>query len=333
MFIRLLAIIFALIVFDSAYSYDLVKLKKEYQRPGSIPNPEDNSYSKAKYDLGWKLFFDPRLSRSNFISCATCHNPGFAWGDGMTTGTGHDMKKLTRRTPTILNLAWGGPYMWDGRAETLEEQALGPIQANAEMNLPMPKLLNKLKDIEGYSPLFAKAFGDEKITPKRIAKAIAVFERTIVSGEAPFDRWIKGNEKAISSSAKKGFALFNGKAKCAECHSGWRFTDDGFHDIGVKSNDIGRAKIIPGIDVLKHAFKTPTLRNIAQRAPYMHNGSEKNLATVVELYNSGGHMKRPNLSPSIKKLNLTKLEKQQLLEFLKTLTSDDKPIAVPVLPL
>ncbi|SMF62847.1 cytochrome-c peroxidase [Pseudobacteriovorax antillogorgiicola] len=306
-------------------------LKKDFQRPDSIPFPDDNQYSAAKYKLGWTLFFDPRLSTSDFISCASCHNPGLAWGDGMATATGHGMNKLGRRTPTILNLAWGELMMWDGREDSLESQALGPIQAAGEMNMPLDTLLPKLKAIAGYGPLFKAAFGDSEVTADRIGKAIATYERKVVSGQAPFDNWIKGDDDAISDSAKRGFALFNGKANCAVCHSGWRFTDDGFHDIGVNSDDLGRGKILE-IEELNHTFKTPTLRNVDQRAPYTHNGSEKTLIDIIDLYNEGGRIKRPTVSEEVRELGLNRQEKVDLVEFLKSLTSDDPAMSIPTLP-
>lgn len=303
-----------------------------YKRPKDTPFPEGNAFSKAREDLGRTLFFDTRLSSSDFISCGTCHNPAYSWGDGLGKGIGHGMKQLGRRTPTILNLAWGQPMFWDGRADGLEEQALGPIASAGEMNLPLEELESKVRGIGGYKELFAKAYPGEAIDRKTIAKAIATFERTVVSGEAPFDRWVKGDEKAVSDSAKRGFVLFNEKANCAVCHSGWRFTDDGFHDIGVPGQDIGRGNVLKEIDSVYFAFKTPTLRNVDHRAPYLHDGSEKNLVDLIEFYNQGGKEKRPSLSEEVKVLNLTADEKADLLAFLKSLTSTDKSIAIPVLP-
>lgn len=303
-----------------------------YSRPSDIPYPKDNEYSKAREELGRALFFDPRLSGSDWISCATCHNPAFSWGDGLPKGIGAGMKGLGRRSPTILNLAWGELMFWDGRAATLEEQALGPIASEGEMNLPHEKLIAKLVAVESYKPLFDKAYPGEGITKATLAKAIATFERTVVSGEAPFDRWIKGDEKALSDSAKRGFVLFNEKALCSQCHSGWRFTDDSFHDIGVAGDDVGRGKIMPDIDVLQFAFKTPTLRNVDHRAPYMHDGSERTLVDVINFYDQGGQVKRPGISEHVKTLGLTPGEKGDLLAFLRTLTSQDRPVAAPMLP-
>jgi cytochrome c peroxidase len=175
-------------------------------------------------------------------------------------------------------------------------------------------------------------FPGKAITVDSIAAAIASYERTIVSGAAPFDRWVSGDEQAISDSAKRGFVLFNGKANCAVCHAGWRMTDDGFHDIGLAdSTDRGRAGIAPGIPQLEHAFKTPTLRNITQRAPYMHDGSVATLAEVIDHYDTG-FVKRPSLDAEMHPLKLTPAEKADLLAFLDTLTSVDAPAVIPVLP-
>ena len=311
---------------------EVVILKAAYKRPTSIPFPEDNPFTEAKAKLGQVLYFDPRLSRSNMQSCASCHNPSFAWGDGLPKGVGDHMNELGRRSPTILNAAWSEALMWDGRFDTLEEQALGPIQAGVEMNMPLDELLEKLSEIEGYRPLFAAAFNGEKdITPEKIAMAIATYERTVISGEAPFDRWIKGQRNAIPASAQRGFQLFNGKARCAACHSGWRFTDDSFHDIGLSDDDIGRGAELPGIVKMQHAFKTPGLRNIDQRAPYMHDGSLKTLADVIEHYDQGG-TKRPSLSNDMHPLGLTEQEKKDLVAFMKSLTSEDDPITYVQLP-
>lgn len=311
---------------------DFIVLKAGYKRPMAIPFPEDNPFTEAKAKLGQVLYFDPRLSRSNMQSCASCHNPSFAWGDGLPKGIGENMHQLGRRSPTILNAAWSEALMWDGRFETLEEQALGPIEAEVEMNMPLDKLIEKLSQIEGYPPLFAAAFdGDAEITSDRIAMAIATYERTVISGEASFDRWIKGQRKAIPASAQRGFKLFNGKARCSVCHSGWRFTDDSFHDIGMPDEDVGRGAELPGILKMQHAFKTPGLRNIDQRAPYMHDGSLATLEAVVDHYDQGG-VRRPSLSDDMRPLGLTTQEKRDLVDFMQTLTSDDDPVTYVQLP-
>lgn len=311
---------------------DVHTLMAEYERPSWIPFPEDNPHSEAKERLGMALYFDPRLSRSNMQSCASCHNPSFAWGDGLPKGVGDRMNQLGRRSPTILNSAWAEAFMWDGRFETLEEQALGPIQSGVEMNMSMVDLLPKLQAIAEYRDMFAAAFdGNAEITAEKIAMAIATYERTVVSGTAPFDRWIAGEETAISESAKRGFVVFNESGNCAACHSDWRFTDDSFHDIGLPGSDIGRGKQLPAVAKMQYAFKTPGLRNIDRRAPYMHDGSVSTLEAVVEHYNIGG-VPRPSLSDEMKPLGLTEQEKADLVAFLKTLTSEDPPVEFVMLP-
>jgi cytochrome c peroxidase len=306
-------------------------LRAEYRRPNFIPFPKDNPYTAEKAALGKKLYFDTRLSEANLLSCASCHNPGYGWGDGQPVGVGHQMKVLKRRSPTIINAAHGLIFMWDGRAGSLEEQALGPIQADVEMNLPLDDLLKRLKNIGEYKPLFEVAFPGKGIAPDTIARAIATYERTVVSGRAPFDAWIEGDEKAISENAKRGFMLFNTKAECNKCHSGWKFTDDSFHDIGLKSADIGRGKFLEGIPKAMHAFKTPGLREITRRGPYMHNGSMTTLEEVMEHYNHAG-VERESRSDLIRPLKLSKQETADLIEFMKTLTSDVDPTTVPVIP-
>jgi len=174
-------------------------------------------------------------------------------------------------------------------------------------------------------------FGDEGMTPKTLAKAVATYERTVVSDRAPFDAWVEGDEKAISEEAKRGFAVFNGKAQCASCHEGWNFTNDGFQDIGLPSGDVGRGKFVPGVIKMAHAFKTPGLREIARRAPYMHDGSLATLQDVVEHYNHAG-VDRPSRSDLMKPLGLSAQEKTDLVAFLNTLSSDLTPTAAPVLP-
>jgi cytochrome c peroxidase len=307
------------------------QLRVEYRRPKFIPFPKDNPYTVEKANLGKKLFFDTRLSAANLLSCGTCHNPGYGFGDGQPTGVGHGMKALGRRSPTIINAAYGLIFMWDGRAGSLEEQALGPIQAGVEMNLPLDQLLQRLKGIPEYAPLFEGAFPKEGIAPEGIAKAIATYERTVVSARAPFDEWIDGNDKAISEEAKRGFLSFNTKAKCSSCHSGWNFTDDSFHDIGLPSEDIGRGKLFPDVVKMQQAFKTPGLREITRRGPYMHDGTVLTLEAVVDHYVNGG-IARQSRSELMKPLVLSAQEKSDLVVFMKTLTSSVDPTSVPVLP-
>ena len=312
-----------------AETLSLERMKALYQRPKSVPFPADNPYSAEKAALGEMLFFDPRLSGANYISCASCHNPALSWGDGLPRGIGHGMTVLGRRTPTILNAAWADLLMWDGRKANLEEQALGPMSAPVEMNQDLGQLPTKLGAIAGYREAFDKTFPGEGLTVQNVAKAIATYERTVVSGTAPFDRWIAGHEHAISAAAKRGFVLFNTKANCVACHTGWNFTDSSFRDIGLPDADRGRAAIVD-LPSMEHAFKTPTLRDVDRRAPYMHDGSVKTLMAVVEHYDKGG-VPRPSLSDEIKPLHLTAQEKSDLVEFMQTLDGDNPRVEMPIL--
>ncbi len=297
------------------------------------PAPEGNRMNYARIKLGEKLFFDPRLSGSNWISCATCHNPALGWSDGLPTGLGHAMQPLGRNTPTIINAAYNTAQFWDGRVETLEAQALGPIEASGEMNQNPGELVAELKAIEGYPPLFESAYPDLGLSPAAIAAALAVFERTIISGDSPFDRWRRGAEAAVSQSAVRGFDLFQGKAKCQACHSGPNFSDGGFHNIGVRDQgefDPGRFRVTP-VKINQGGFKTPGLRDAARTGPYMHNGSYRTLREVVDHYDRGGDVKW-NLDPEMKPLGLTEQEKEDIVEFLLSLTGDSIPVTIPELP-
>jgi cytochrome c peroxidase len=306
-------------------------LKALYRRPPTIPFPKDNPYTPDKAALGKTLYFDTRLSVASAQSCASCHSPSFGWGDGLAVGVGHGMNKLGRHSPTVVNAAWGAIFMWDGRLATLEEQALGPIQSPGEMNMPLDQLMQRLGAIPEYKPRFASVFPKDGMSPQTLAKAIATYERTVVSERAPFDAWIDGDEKAISENAKRGFALFNGKAQCAACHEGWNFTNDGFQDIGLPSKDVGRGEYAPGVIKMQHAFKTPGLREIGRRAPYMHDGSLATLEQVIDHYDGGG-VDRPSRSDLMHPLGLTVQEKADLVAFLNSLSSNLTPTAAPVLP-
>jgi cytochrome c peroxidase len=316
---------------DDGSGADLDGLKAGYRRPAFIPFPRENTYTLAKASLGKKLYFDPRLSASSTRSCASCHSPGFGWGDGQPLGIGPGMKKLGRRTPTIVNSAWGAIFMWDGRAPDLERQALGPIEGANEMNMPVAQLMKRLDSIAEYRTLFASAFPEAGMSPATLAAALATYERTIVSEQSPFDAWIEGDENAIPEAAKRGFAIFNTKGRCSSCHEGWNFTNDGFHDIGLRSADVGRATLLPDIPKMMHAFKTPGLREIERRGPYMHDGSLATLEEVVEHYDAGG-VDRPSRSDLIEPIGLGAEEKSDLVAFLKTLTGNLNSTVFPVLP-
>jgi cytochrome c peroxidase len=252
------------------------------------------------------------------------------WSDGLPKAIGNGQKQLGRATPTILNAAYNPHQFWDGRAKTLEEQALGPIGAAGEMNQNLDQLVSELSGIQGYKNMFNKAYPNEGITKQSIAKAIASFERTVVSKESRFDRFVKGDKKALSKAEQNGFSIFEGKGRCASCHSGFNFTDNRFHNIGLKDKDPGRAAVVKDKS-LTGAVKTPTLRDISLTAPYMHNGSLKTLEAVVDHYNKGG-VDKSHLSPMMAKLDLSKKEKSDLVAFLKTLTSEPSKVTIPRLP-
>lgn len=306
--------------------------QQQYRRPAEIPFPKSNPYSDAKFKLGRALFFDPLLSGSEVRSCATCHNPGLSWADGQPRAIGEKQVPLPLRSPTLLNIAWIPKLGWDGHFRNLEEVAMGPITATGNMNLSEKALVERLAAIPGYVDAFDAAFGEGEVTGRKIEFALATFERTIVSKDSAFDRWIDGAETAISDQAKRGFDLFNGKANCAACHSGWAFTDASFHDIGsARGDDWGRGRLFPTSVALRYAFKTPTLRDVARRGPYMHDGSVPTLDAVLDLYDRGG-IERPSRAEEIKRLGLTQAEKADIIAFLATLNGTPEPVSLPALP-
>jgi cytochrome c peroxidase len=305
--------------------------KLSFRLPAEVPTPPENQPTPDRMELGKMLFFDPRLSGSNWISCASCHNPSLGWSDGLPTGVGDGMKALGRKTPSIVNSAFNTLNMWDGRMKSLEEQAWAPMLAPGEMHASQEQILVKLKAMPGYVTAFAKAYPGEGITRDTIGKAIASFERTVVSTDSPFDRWAQGDESAVTLSAKWGFALFTSKANCVACHQGSNFTDQGFHNLGLKGEvDPGRFAIVP-VQISRGAFKTPTLRDVALTAPYMHNGAYRTLEEVIDHYDGGGDQKG-NLDPNLKPLGLTEQEKKDLVEFLKSLSGRHTAMTFPTLP-
>jgi cytochrome c peroxidase len=303
---------------------------------GKVPDAADNPMTPAKVELGKSLFFDPRLSGNGTVSCATCHNPALGWSDGLKTGVGINGSVLGRATPTIVNVAYNTQFMWDGRKKSLEDQALGPMKTAQEMKTDLAAAVHLLGSLEGYVAMFNKAFPGEPIGEETIAKAISAFERTVVSKDSRFDRWLADDRGAITAQEYRGYQVFNDPARgnCAKCHEGPNFTDNGFHNIGLKPvegrSDEGRFKI-KAVASMKGAFKTPTLRDIALTAPYFHDGSAKTLMEVVEHYNRGGDDKS-NLSKDIRPLNLTNGEKEDLVAFMMTLNGRPTAVAIPALP-
>lgn len=306
-------------------------LKKDFSRPKEVPFPAENPYTPEKAALGKALYFDPRLSGPQNMNCASCHNPSFGWEVPVKTPVGAQNVALARQAPTVLNTAWRHVFFWDGRAATAEEQAKGPIEAPAEMDLPLPDAVARLEAIPAYDEWFEKVFPGEGITPDTIVAAIATFERTVVASYAPFDAWVDGDEKAISDSAKRGFEVFTGKGKCATCHVGWDFTDNLFHDIGTTKYDAGRGRIDFDDPHALYAFKTPSLRDTGQRAPYMHSGEFPTLRSVIEHYVEGG-FDRPSRSPLMGPVDLSAQDIDDLIEFLNALTGAKQVVTLPVLP-
>jgi cytochrome c peroxidase len=286
--------------------------------------PRDNPYSAAKVELGRYLYFDRRLSADETVSCATCHEPRTAFTDGAAVSTGIRAQKGGRSAPTVINRAYSLAQFWDGRAATLEEQAKGPIANPIEMGMTHDGVVERLKGIAGYRAMFAKAFGTEVIDIDRTAKAIASFERTVLSGNAPYDRYKQGDKHAMTPGQVRGMNVFFDKAKCDRCHEGSNFTLNAYSNLGVGTDkpepDVGRYAVTHDARDWG-VFKTPTLREIEHTAPYMHDGSLKTLEEVVDFYDKGG-IANKNLDPNIKKLNLTDADKKDLVDFLRALSGD-----------
>jgi cytochrome c peroxidase len=256
----------------------------------------------------------------------TCR-PGLRHSDKAIGAGG---KPLGRHAPTALNQAWSKNLFWDGRAPTLEAQARGPIEAAMEMDLPMATAVSWLQEVKGYVAAFAKAFPKDGLTETTVLQAIATFERTIVTGDTPFDRWVRGDARALSAEARRGFVVFTGKGSCAACHTGWNFSDDKFHDIGLPGTDMGRMDISKN-SADRQAFRTPSLRETAARAPYMHDGSVRTLEAVLAHYASGGEA-RPSRSPLMKPVALSSQDVQDLVAFMRSLSSPNARLAMPNLP-
>ena len=325
--------------------------------------PAYNPMTKGRVELGKQLYFDQRVSRDSTVSCASCHDPARGWTDNQKTSVGIDGQVGARNAPTVLNTAYGRTMFWDGRAPSLEGQAQGPIQNKIEMgDQSYREIVERLRAISGYREQFRKVFGTD-VTLDGMAKAIAAFERTALSGNSGYDRYLKADPDkpetfgVLTESQKRGMVLFGlptsdddpykvdsalrKKANCTACHAGFNFTDEMFHNLGVgfdeskgEFGDPGRFAIAPiGSKSTREqgAFKTPTLRDIARTGPYMHDGSEATLESVIELYNKGG-VKNPALDAEMKPLNLTDTEKADLVAFMKALTGDRIEVALPTLP-
>lgn len=301
--------------------------------PEQPPVPMDNPQTVAKIELGKMLFFDTRLSRDYTLSCATCHDPDKAYSDGRAKAIGIGKKELLRHSPSILNAAFNSAQFWDGRAASLEEQARGPIMNEAEMGMPDEKtLVSRLQRVAEYRERFRHTF-DGEINLGNIAKALAAFERTLVTPDSPFDRYARGDKQALSDSQKRGLILFFGKGSCTQCHNGENLTDNQYYSLGTRGEhsggDMGRFTISKDT-ADQGAFKTPGLRNVAMRPPYLHDGAMSTLTEVLDWYDRGGGT-APK-SSLLHELDLTPNEKLDLLSFLESLNGKMPIVDRPSLP-
>lgn len=299
--------------------FDAATVTSSFAARPQMPIPADNPMTPDKIELGRRLFFDTALSASGVMSCATCHDPDMAFADGRARAIGSDGRVLVRNTPSIINSGYSIPQFWDGRANGLEDQAFRPVVNGAEMAMHPGTAIAVVAGSPDYRIRFARAFPGEPIGERSIARALASYQRSIVSGTAPFDRWLAGDRRAISDSAARGFAVFTGDGECAACHSGWRFSDDRFHDIGRDDSDLGRGGVTNN-RAFDHAFKTPSLREVALTAPYFHDGSAATLDDVVDHYADSGRRRAGVIRP----IRLDAAQRTDLVAFLRTLTSDEQ---------
>jgi cytochrome c peroxidase len=323
----------------------------EFAEIGLLPPvryPDDNPYSKEKDELGRTLFFDPRLSGSGQIACASCHDPDLAWADGRTTPFGHDRTNLKRNAPSVLLSAYARPLFWDGRAKDLEDQFHSPVVAHEEMNGDIEAVEKRLGAIPEYRAMFKAAFGIEETGTDAAAKAVATFERSIakVAGRSDFDKFLKGEQKRLSDSAVRGLHVFRTVGRCMNCHSGPALTDNQFHDLGLsyygrKYQDLGRYVVTRDPKDVGR-FRTPTLRDVARTNPYMHNGLFE-LDGVIAAYNAGmatltprgGQVNDPlfpKKDPLLKPLGLNGQDRDDLKAFLESLSEPKLRVRAPTLP-
>jgi cytochrome c peroxidase len=263
-----------------------------------MPVPESNQLTREKVELGRRLFFDKRLSRDGTLACASCHDPKLAFSDGREVARGINDAQGTRNAPALINRGYGSSFFWDGRAKSLEQQALDPILNPRELGLTEAELQQRTQ-----------------LTTSQVTDALASFVRTIRSGDSRFDRYTAGQSNALNALEKAGLAVFRGRGNCSTCHPGPNFTDDQLHNTGVAWRDGALADRGGG----QGRFKTPTLREVSRTAPYMHDGSLATLEDVIEFYSEGGRP-NPNLDAEIRPRNFTAAEKRALLAFLQSLT-------------
>lgn len=287
--------------------------------------------------LGKMLFYEKKLSRNNNVSCANCHIPEKGFGNGESFGTGTHQNNTKRHVPHLYNLSLNSSFFWDGRANSLEEQLSKVITSKDELDMTFRELLERLNKDQEYQTKFKEVYPEEEITKHSLTKAIVAFEKSITAIDSPYDRFIQGDTGALTTIQKKGMEIFIGKGNCIACHNGKNMTDNDFHNVGVRTNDLGRHAIdkvgmsnefestpYPFFSMFK-AFKTPSLRNVETSAPYFHDGSKKTLREVLELYNKGGeNPDKTGLAKEISPLNLEEAELDALENFLHALTSQKK---------
>lgn len=300
--------------------------------PTTVPAPADNPTTPEKVALGKQLFFDPRLSGGNSVSCASCHKPELAFADGTQWNKGETGISLERNTPTSLNVGFYDSYFWDGRSGSLEAQALGPITSDLEMNQPLEELERELNEIPGYVEQFQSVFG-AKPSREGVAKALAAYQRTLVSGPSPYDRYLLGDETALTDAAKRGLELFRGEAKCIECHHGPMLTDGKFHRIGISESDHGR-ETATGKPDDRYRFRTPSLRNVALTEPYMHDGTISSLDRVLLFYYRGAPEATTDglavEAPDLRGRSYSEVD--DLVAFLESLSAPPLQVTPPTLP-
>jgi len=287
-----------------------------------VPAPADNPITPEKIALGRRLFFDTALSKDGRTACASCHRPSRHFTDGRRVSRGVFGREGQRNTPSILNRAYGQSGFWDGRARTLEDQVRAAVAGDRDLGLSMEEAVARVRRDADYARAFETALGGPP-TAERLAQAVATFVRSRLSANSAFDRFLTGDVPALGALERRGLELFNGRARCARCHAGPLLSDESFHNTGVawvegSFRDPGRATVTGRSDDLG-AFKTPTLREIARTAPYMHDGSIARLIDVIEFYDRGGQP-NPNLDPDIRPLQLTAGDKAALLAFLRSLS-------------
>jgi cytochrome c peroxidase len=284
---------------------------------------------KAIIELGKMLFFDTRLSGSGKISCATCHQPELNWTDGKEKSIGHEGAVNKRNSPTIQNTWFYNKLFWDGRSRSLADQAFAPINSETEMHNEMHEVMRKISLTKEYPGLFKKAFDDDEINPDRLTIAIAIFEKTIVSGKSRFDEFLTGNKKALSNSEIRGLHLFRTRARCMNCHNGPLLSDNQFHNSGFSAGDEGYYKVTHKEED-RGKFKTPSLRDVVRTGPWMHDGMMKDLPQIISRYSMAKFP--PGTDSLLKSIGLTAKEEKDLLAFLNAVSAPPVDFKKPALP-